>query len=579
MPGSIEFDDAGGRVAKVNYSVPMPGSHHGKRLIRLDLGIEDGEWSEEAKSFGTQPGAAAGISEQGQGFAIDVTQARVFLHEKLMSVGFRSDEVDLALARLPQVISGDAELPRRRRTRESLAELAAGVTAPASVVAVSEATLTAHPNPRPEPPPSVPDRLDEIVDTFVANATRGLVTSILLDSTGDVVLQTSPVVVAEGPTLFLVERYTISSLLGDYGMGRTVRTFTLLPGETTSIRIKTWQSTETSRKEASSIIDSHQHEAQQRFQTEVQAETTDKQTRSSEEKWAVEAEASASWGWGSAKVKGSASGEYQSGREQFSKQVSSSVADHAAKASSKRELSVTSESESTTTSGEESVIERTISNANVRRVLNFVFRELNQEYTTNLHLTGIQVAYTNRRTNSLRTVPISGLRGLLETLLAAPQARRDEIASEILKISATVMDKDGNAVRVLEAIKYDTVADTAAKAEVEFDAAGMPHPPSEKLYYRFIPGPLGDQNLVDGVLLDEQTIVMRTDSVLVEALLGEADALDDFAMEVQQAAASAQTLANEREKLLQSTLSDITDPSERAKLAAALFGPPAAPSP
>lgn len=581
MTGSVAFHGGAGSVARINYQVPMPGSHHGRRLVRLDLGIQDAEWSQAAKEFGEQPGEAAGIVQSGQGYTIDVARAREYLRAKLTAVGFRADEVDLALTRLPTVITGDAEPPRRRQRRDLLlgaaavsrAALLAATTGVGGVELVPTAEPVPTPTPTPLPPPTASDRLDEIVDVFVSNAQRGLVTSILLDSTGETVLQTSPVTVIEEPTLFLVEKMAISSFLGDYGMGRTVRTFTLLPGETTSIRIKTWQSTEESRKQASSIIDSHEQEAQTRFQSEVQSETTDKQTRSSEEKWSVEAEASASWGWGSAKVSGSASGAYQSGREQFAKQASSAVGEHAAKASSKRQLSVTSESETKTTSGQESVIERTIENVNVRRVLNFVFRELNQEYTTVLHLTDIQVAFTNRRTNSWRIVPVSGLRGLLEEVLKAPPTRRDEIASLILKLAGTVIDDQGASVRTLDALHYDAVNDTMTTGAVTLDAGGMPAPPTESNYYRFKPGPLGSQTQVDGVRLSQQTIIMRTDSVLVEALLGESDALDEFAMEVQQAAASAQTLANQRETLLQSTLGAIADPVERAKAAAALYGP------
>ncbi len=586
MTGSIVFNGGPGGVAKINYQVPMPGSHHGRRLVRLDLGIQDSEWSEAAKTFGEQPGDAAGISASGQTFMIDVAKAREYLRGKLTGVGFKADDVDLALTRLPAVVTGDAQPPRRRQRRDFLlgaaaasrAALLASTSAVGGVDSISTADPDPVPTPTPLPPPTASDRLDEIVDVFVANANRGFVTSILLDSTGQTVLQTSAISVIEEPSLFLVEKLAISSFLGDYGMGRTVRTFTLLPGETTSIRIKTWQSTEESRKQASSIIDSHEQEAQTRFQSEVQSETTDKKTRSSEEKWSVEAEASASWGWGSAKVSGSASGDYQSGREQFSKQVSSAVGEHAAKASSKRQLSVTSESETKTTAGEESVIERTIENVNVRRVLNFVFRELNQQYSTVLHLTDIQVAFTNRRSNSWHIVPVSGLRGLLAELLNAPQDRRDQIASLILKLAGTVIDGQGASVRTLDAIHYDTLTDSITTGPVTMDATGMPTPPTEVDYYRFKPGSLGGQTAVDGVLLSEQTIVMRTDSVLVEALLGESDALDEFAMEVQQASATAQTLANQRERLLQSTLGAITDPAERAKAAAELFRPVKEPS-
>jgi len=42
-----------------------------------------------------------------------------------------------------------------------------------------------------------------------------------------------------GPRIMLVESYELSTHLGNYGAGRTLSTFTLLPGEKTTISIKT----------------------------------------------------------------------------------------------------------------------------------------------------------------------------------------------------------------------------------------------------------------------------------------------------------------------------------------------------
>jgi hypothetical protein len=422
-----------------------------------------------------------------------------------------------------------------------------------------------------EPTDTTSDDVTDLIDDFVVSAEVGEVSTPVPDSHGGGGTSLpGEIEKTPDPQLFLIEKLAVSSALGDYGMGRTVRTFTLLPGESTSIRIKTWQSTKESIKKASSIIDSHHEEAKERFENQVQKETTDKRTRAKEEKWAVEAEASAGWGFGSASVKGSASGTYQSGREQFAKSVSSAVNEHARTASAKRELSVTSESETTKESGSETVIERTISNVNVRRVLNFVFRELNQEYITRLHMTDIQVAFTNGMDDTWREVPISGLRQLLAEVLVDEKV--DDVASRILKFACVVFDENDEPQRVLQKISYDVIGDTFEVGEVSFNAEGMPTPPTDNEFYRFKRGSIGNE-VVEGVVLSTQTIVMRTDSLIVEALLGQADALDEFAMEVQLAAASQKTLLNRREKLLQDTLAEITDPETRATMAAQLFVP------
>lgn len=543
MPLNIAFEDSG-EISRINFSVPLPGSHLGRRMVRLDLDLKESDWRSEAFE-GISYAAAAGIEKSGSRFSIDTAKAERFLRDKFRRIGYRTADINKALSQLPYLL----EAPRT------------------DVMARRYDTDADRPEPAPDPNAVMSD----IIREFVLLAETGDVTVPVPDSNGGGTTEIDGGEKTADPQLFLIEKLAISSSLGDYGMGRTVRTFTLLPGESTTIRLRTWQSTKESIKEASSIIDSHHEEAKTRFEDQVQKETTDKSTQSKERKWAAEAEAKAKWGWGSASVKGSASGSYQSGREQFAKQVSSAVSEHAKTASAKRELSVTSESETTRESGNETVIERSIVNVNVRRVLNFVFRELNQEYTTRLHLTDILVGFTNGLDNTWREVPISGLRQLLAGVLA--EEKVDDVARKILKFAAVVFDEGDKPQKVLQKISYDVITDDFNVSEVSFDADGLPPAPTDNEFYRFKKGKIGEQKEVDGVLLSTQLIVMRTDSVIVEALLGEADALDEFAMEVQQAAATEKTLLNEREKLLQETLAAIGDPVTRAELAAKLWGP------
>jgi hypothetical protein len=63
------------------------------------------------------------------------------------------------------------------------------------------------------------------------------------------------------------------------------------------------------------------------------------------------------------------------------------------------------------------------------------------------------------------------------------------------------------------------------------DNCNYPSPsPDGRLYYRFKRGPLGqaadEPHPVEGVLLKQRQIIMKTDSVVAEALLGAEDALD-----------------------------------------------------
>jgi len=374
------------------------------------------------------------------------------------------------------------------------------------------------------------------------------------------------------PRLLVVEVYGISSFLGKYGMGRTVNTFTLLPGEETRITLKTWRSTKENREEASSVVDSHSETASSKFAESMQTETTEKKTESSKEAWEVEASATASWGLNEVNVSAGASGEYQSGREAFARSASEATREHCAEASQKRETSVTSTSSTAVETGEETTTERIIKNINMRRTLNFVFRELNQEYITKLHLKDIRIAFTNGRTGSYREVPLSGMRKLLTGMLKKDKV--DDAAKRILKNIAVVLDRQDVPRMILERVIMKNDLHTCKIEEAKMSGGEYP-PPDNLCFYRFKKGPIGqsDGHQVDGVVMKEDVIVMRTDGVCVEALVGESDALDDYAMEVQKAAAKARTLANRREKLAQETLAAIEDPRERAEAFARMFVP------
>lgn len=563
MPSSIDFDAQNGQSAKINYSVPLPGQNTGKRIIQLDLGLTANDFkdvpAEEAVSFAK----AAGISKTDSGFNVDTNAAAKFLRNRLLKMGHNSKSVESALSLLPSMLS--ISLSTRSNNTLNTSERLINSTNPISPEDDGVIVDPVLGDPR------------DFVRHFANNAVAGVLVVPTTDASGRGIVEEipeEPEIKVPNPQLFLIEVYGVSSFLGDYGMGKTVKTFTLLPGESTTIKLKTWQSTKESIAQSSSIIDSSEQSAKERFSNKVQNETTDKKTKSKTEKWSVEAEAKASWGWGSASVKAGAEGEYHSGREQFAKSTSESVGEHAKEASSKRELSVTSSTETETEFGEETSIERVINNVNMRRVLNFVFRELNQEYTTKFHLKGVYIGFTNELLDSWRQVPISGLHTLLDEVMLLDQAKKDEIAKLILKIGGTVFNNEDLPVRVLEHIHYDPFLDTVDITPAVLDANGEYDAPNSTDYYRFKIGSLGQGNTnhpVDGVLLSEQTIVMRTDSVIVEALLGQADALDNYSMEIQEAAARKETLANEREELLLSTIQAIADPDARAKAAAAIY--------
>ncbi|MFF4403238.1 hypothetical protein ACFY2W_26985 [Streptomyces sp. NPDC001262] len=342
------------------------------------------------------------------------------------------------------------------------------------------------------------------------------------------------------PQIALVESYRLSSFLGQYGAGRTLKTFSLLPGEKTTISVKTFRKSETDSKSASSVLDSFSKESADDFETTLLREQSDKQAEQKSLEWHVEAEASGSWGFASAKVSGGVKGSTASQREQFSKNVSNAVNKHAAKASAKRDVQVNTSSEVKTESGEETSIVRQLENINVGRTLNFVFRQVNQEHISLLHLIDVRIGFWNGYGESVQEVPLSGLDGLLETYVQ--QGKRAELRAMVLEQLSAIFDYKDELVQ---------------PPMVEERAIG-----TNDTYLRWrrttstYTDETGNAISVPGIIMNADKIVLRTDGIIVDALLGQGDALDDYSAGLQSNAVRQRTLANDRESLGQKLVND-----------------------
>ncbi|WP_433227532.1 hypothetical protein [Actinomadura formosensis] len=331
------------------------------------------------------------------------------------------------------------------------------------------------------------------------------------------------------PQIVLIETYRMSSFLGQYGAGRTLKTFSLLPGEKTTISVKTFRKSEQAAKSASSVLDSFTKESADDFETSVQQEQSDKQAEQESFEYHAEAEASASWGWGSAKVSGGVKGGTASQREQFAKNVSNALNKHSAKASSKRDVQVETSNEVRQEEGEETSITRQLENINVGRTLNFVFRQMNQEHITLLHLVDVRVAYWTGQAESVEEVPLSKLAVLLEKYVKP--AKHKELTDMIIEQLSTVLDHRDEVVNP-PFIEKKSLSATDFYWRVRKDMTSTYQDET------------GNKFTVPGVIVAANKIVMRTEGVIVDALLGQGNALDDYSKGLQEAAVKQRELAN-----------------------------------
>lgn len=280
------------------------------------------------------------------------------------------------------------------------------------------------------------------------------------------------------------------------------------------------------------------------------------------------------WGWGlvaGAEVTAGYSSDVQvaSSRQDFAETVTGALSEHTSEANSERESVVSSTSEHLSQRGERTRTTRQLKNVNLRRTLNFVFRELNQRYTTYVHLVDIRVAFSNGRPGSLREVPLSGLRPMLESVLVGASVA--STCQKILKMAGTAVDHEDEPVPLLQRV---TLSDDGTEVTVEpAKLVGGQFPvPDGSTWYRFTPGPLSAPVIegIDGVVVAEHHSTMRTDSLLVEALMGQADALDDYALGAQEADLGLKNALVERETIANAGLQGLNG-EQRAEAFHAMF--------
>jgi hypothetical protein len=342
------------------------------------------------------------------------------------------------------------------------------------------------------------------------------------------------------PRLLLLESYRFESHLGQYGAGRIIKTFTLLPGEKTRISTRTYTRTEREAKRASSILDSVTEESTKDFENSISTEQSDKKNYQESFSYEINAKAQAVWGWGNATVSGGIKGATNSAHEEFAKNISNASEKHASTASSKRDVQINTSYEEKHIEEAETSIEREVQNINVSRTLNFVFRQMNQEHITALCLVDARVAVWDGNpdpSNSVRVeVALPELHSLLERFLV--EERRKEMEEAIINELSSLFDYKGNAHN--DFIEERTL----------LDRSGNP----ARTYWRVNPklttdyeDPITNKKefTVQGLLVKADRHVMRTDGVMVEALLGAGNALDNYSEGLQNESIRAKELENE----------------------------------
>lgn len=368
------------------------------------------------------------------------------------------------------------------------------------------------------------------------------------------------------PTLSIVLHLRMASYLGDYGAGQTVKTFSLLPGERTTITVRTYQHDETKKEQSQNVLDSYSESSADDLQNTVEKETqfttgsSKEETTSKTGGWNAGGSIGLNLGFlsigggGGGQGSNAESSTFNSSMQTQVSNLVGSVSHHVSKADSMRQIEVNSESSSLRISETEETIVRELENINKSRVLNFVFRQLLQEYFSVTYLHDVSFVYYNGFPESKRTVKLAQLPEMLKDILV-DDAAVSQVKNQIYSYLCSIYDYEGNPTSFIE------------KVEEQLGNCIDPQFPAQTMYYvrkrKGLSQTYRDKT-VDGIILDVTHRVMRTPSLVTDALLGQGEALDCYNQQLQDAAVEAAGLNNAAMELQnQSAETAITQSQER----------------
>jgi hypothetical protein len=374
------------------------------------------------------------------------------------------------------------------------------------------------------------------------------------------------------PELMIALEMKMSSFLGDYGAGKTIKTFSLLPGEKTTISVRTYQQEQVTKLLAQNVLDSYSESSAEDLQKTIQNEVGHSVNLSMQEintktkNW----KAGGSFGLdlgifsiGGGGGGGSSSAESTTVNNAIQTQVNmltGSASHHVAKSDSLRQIEINSETTSNSVSEYEETIVRELENINKSRVLNFVFRQLLQEFVSITHLVDVSFIYYGGIENR-KSCRFAGLNELLENVLV-DSATVEKVKNMIYTQLCSIKDYKGNTTSLIE------------KVTEELNNCINPLPEPEIIEYVRVKKDLEqvhENRKVQGIILDVTNRILRTPSLVVDALLGQGESLDCYNQKLQDAATQNAEMQNRKLEQALKIIDTIERPEEQAHLYKKVF--------
>jgi len=242
--------------------------------------------------------------------------------------------------------------------------------------------------------------------------------------------------------------------------------------------------------------------------------------------------------------------------------LSSAISSSVVESNSYRDVTINGTTETTVTETEESVITRILENTNWSRTLNFVFRQLLQEYHVLTWVKNIRFVVTNGSANGTMVGNVWNLQSMLAQVISP--AVLSETFDAVINHVCHVTNHQGTPFTMFE---QQTLSSGGC--------VGSPVPETvwkNKANTDTWTSSTGESITVPGVILSGKTYVLKTDSVIVDSLLGQGEALDCYNARLQEAAADAAELENQKTTSALAIVAEISDPEKKTEAYRKLFG-------
>jgi hypothetical protein len=242
--------------------------------------------------------------------------------------------------------------------------------------------------------------------------------------------------------------------------------------------------------------------------------------------------------------------------------LNSAVDHHVQTADTQRQIEINTDVTSTAISETETTTTRTLENINRSRVLNFVFRQLLQEYYTLTYLDDVSLIYSNGYDTSRKIGSLSSMGALLKSVLIDAKIV-ESVRNDIYVHLCNIADYTGTRVSFIEKV--------TEKHSNCIEPSRQDKPVTYVRKRKELTQSYKDK-AVNGIILDVTHRVLRTPAVIIDALLGQGAALDCYNEELQEAAVVAAQLANRKIDQALALIDAIVDPAEKARLYNNVFG-------